>query len=327
MPLFSGLDAQDIDQLAEILRVESYGPGEPVVEIGEPGRSLFIVTEGAVQVLYPSRHSAFELARLGPGDFFGEMALLNDKPRSATVRTIGDVGVLKLDKADFRQLIVARPQVGLLLLEALSVRIRTADEQISGLSDQAVRDPLTGLLNRRAFNERIQEEADRTRRYGEAFSLILIDLDHFKSINDALGHDIGDQVLGWIGRLLTEHTRAADSPFRIGGEEFAIICPATKPEVAHAVAQRLVTLVGEAKPATKREVTLTMSASYASAPDHTESPEVLYSLADQGLLRAKREGRNRVVPPVLDPALEAEVPAEVAAAVQAKLDARQAESD
>jgi len=297
VPLLAGLDAEDIKRLAAGSRLEQFGSGEAIVEIGEPGRSLYVVTSGQVQVLYPARDSEFELARLGPGDFFGEMALLNDKPRSATVRAVDAVEALVLDKSEFRGIVVDRPHVALKLLEALSVRIRHADEQISGLSDQAVRDPLTGLLNRRAFNERMIVECDRARRYSERFSLILLDLDHFKTINDTLGHDVGDDVLSWIGRILTEHTRLADMPFRIGGEEFAILCPSTSAVLARSVSQRLVAVVGEAAPPVRHKLHVTMSAGYSTSPDHGVGTEALYNLADQALLRAKREGRNRVNDP------------------------------
>jgi len=127
--------------------------------------------------------------------------------------------------------------------------------------------------------------------------LIVLDLDHFKTINDTLGHDVGDDVLGWVGRILTEHTRVADIPFRIGGEEFAIICPSTDVELAHALAQRLVDVVSEAKPPVSQELHVTMSAAYATCPEHGETTESLYNTADQALLKAKREGRNRVQAP------------------------------
>jgi diguanylate cyclase (GGDEF)-like protein len=297
VPLFHQLPEADLERIVAATHRVSFDPGEVVVEIGDPGRSLYLVVEGTVQVLYPARSADFELARLGTGDFFGEMALLNDKPRSATVKALEAVQALVLDKDSFREIIRDAPDVGLRVMEAMSMRIRNADEQISGLSDQAVNDPLTGLLNRRAFRDRMAEEIDRCRRYQEVFSLVLVDLDHFKGINDALGHDAGDEVLSWIGRLLTELTRAADVPFRIGGEEFAILCPATPGDVASSVAERLVEVVREARPPIRRDLHVTMSAGYSSCPEHGSSREDLYFVADQALLRAKREGRNCVRAP------------------------------
>jgi len=300
VPLFKDLDPKDLEQLAEALQTQTYPDAADIVEIGEPGHSMFILLGGTVQVLYPARSADFELARLGEGDFFGEMALLNSKPRSATVRATEPVSVLVLERDDFNKIILQAPQVALKLLEVISIRIRNADEQISGLSDKAMRDSLTGLLNRRAFHERLQEEADRARRYGDQFSLILLDVDRFKTVNDTFGHDVGDEVLSWIGRVLTEHTRAADAPFRVGGEEFAILAPATDAEVARSVAARLVDIVSEAKPPVEFQMHITLSAGYASCPEHANQPPRIFTLADQALLKAKSEGRNRVSDPSED---------------------------
>lgn len=297
VPLFGKLDEADLDRLVAVTRTGSYEAGEDIVEVGDPGHSLFLILEGEVRVLYPARSTDFELARLGVGDFFGEMALLNDKPRSATVRAVGPVKVAALAKDDFRSILLESPGVALELLEALSVRIRNADEHLSGLSDKAVHDPLTGILNRRAFRDRISEECDRTRRYGEPFSLILIDLDHFKAVNDDFGHDTGDEVLSWVGRILKEHTRGADAPFRIGGEEFAVLCPSTDETVANHAARRLVELVGHAQPPVDFDLRITMSAGHATCPLDGQRPEELYRVADQALLKAKRGGRNRAVIP------------------------------
>lgn len=297
VPLLQELDEQGLERLAARTRRECFASGAEVVQIGAPGRSLYLVVEGLVQVVYPSANADFELARLGPGDFFGEMALLNDKPRSATVRAMTALEVLVLDKQDFRRVVSETPGLAFKLLAALSVRIRNADEQISNLSDQAVRDPLTGLLNRRAFQDRLGEEVNRARRYGSAFSLLIIDVDHFKSINDTLGHVAGDEVLAWVGRILLEHTRAADAPFRIGGEEFAVLCPAADSHMAGQAAQRLVAVVAEAKPPTDQVLKVTMSAGYASCPEHGTTFEDLYLVADNALLQAKVEGRNRVSHP------------------------------
>ena len=297
VPLFKGLGPADLDPLVKAVQPMSFPPETDIVEIGEPGHTLFIILEGTVQVIYPARSADFELARLTEGDFFGEMAILNAMTRSATVRSVDSVKVLALAKDDFQKCLLESPSVAVKLLEALSVRIRNADEQISGLSDKAMRDALTGLLNRRAFHDRLGEEVDRSQRYGDHFSLILIDVDRFKTVNDTFGHDVGDHVLSWIGRLLTEHTRAADMPFRIGGEEFAILAPATGQEVALSVAERLVGLVAEARPPVSVELKLTISAGFASCPEHGVRPDAIYSLADQALLRAKKEGRNQVHAP------------------------------
>ena len=284
VPLFEELGSEDLQWIAKAAHVRSFAAGESIFEIGEPGRSLYILTAGNVQVLHPGQPTSYQLARLGPGEFLGEMALLNDSPRSATARAIGPVEALVLEKTDFHQLVLERPDVSLKLLEAMSQRIRKADEHISGLSDQAVRDPLTGLHNRLAFQERLEEEAARARRYGGSFSIILVDLQDFAKINRQHGQAVGDQILRWVGRLLNEHTRASDVPFRFEEDTFTMLCPWTSAEVAGQVASRLVALVAEAKPPVEADLAVSLRASYATCPDHAREGQGLYHHAQRALL-------------------------------------------
>ena len=272
IPIFKGLDPADLQRITQAAESVKYSSGHTIVEIGDPGKSLFLIIDGDVQVIYPSRSSDFELARLGPGDFFGEMALLNDKPRSATVRARSEVTALKLEKEAFRQAVQDAPNVALKVLEVLSIRIRTADEQISDLSDQTQRDLLTGLLNRRAFRERMAEECERFRRYGLGFGTVVFDVDKFRDINDTFGQDAGDATLAWVARLLVEHSRAVDVPFRIGGEEFALICPSTLDDHPENVARRIVEVAEEAKPPVAFALKVTLSAGFASCPRNGRSP-------------------------------------------------------
>lgn len=297
IPLFSGLTAERMAALSALTEEKGFPAGEEIITVGEDADALYILLEGSVQVVYPGNERDVELARLGPGDCFGEMALLNDQPRSASVRTLEPVRVLLLPREGFRDLLRSSADVSLNLLEVLSRRIRDTGLQMSGLSDQALRDPLTDLLNRRAFQERIREEANRNHRYGDEFSLILLDVDRFKAVNDTLGHHVGDEILRWLARVLKEHTRAADTPFRVGGEEFAILAPASGPTVARTVADRIRSTIDEARPPLDQEVTITVSGGYVSCPEHGRHPEHLFQLADRALYRAKVEGRNRIADP------------------------------
>jgi diguanylate cyclase (GGDEF)-like protein len=295
--LFHALAPEDIQHIAEAAEPVEFQPGENIVEVGDAGTSLFIVVDGSVQVLYPGRDQEVELALLGAGDFFGEMALLNAKPRSATVRARTHVRAIKLEQVAFQRLVHASPTVAIQIMEILSLRIRTADEQIGGLSDQSQRDPLTRLLNRRALQERLAEESDRHRRYSNAFSLILIDPDRFKDINEMFGQGVGDATLSWIARMLTEHTRESDVAFRVGGEEFALLCPSTTGHNARFVAQRMVELVGQARPPVSFDLRVTVSAGVAICPTHGLRGEDLLHMAEKALRQAKTDGRNRVFTP------------------------------
>jgi diguanylate cyclase (GGDEF)-like protein len=290
--LFHALTPEDLDRIASAAVAVEFAEGDHIVEAGNTGSSLFIIVEGSVQVLYPGRSADVQLALLGPGDFFGEMALLNAKPRSATVRARTPVRVLELEQDAFRRLILDFPRVAIKILEILSLRIRTADEHIGGLSDQAQRDPLTRLLNRRALAERLSEECDRYRRYGSCFSLILVDVDSFRELGEMFGQDAADTTLAWIGRLLLEHTRESDVAFRTGGAEFAVLSPSTVGDAARHLAQRLVELVGQARPPLSFDLRVTISAGLASCPAHGVRADDLIQASEKALLRAT-QGRNR----------------------------------
>lgn len=291
VPIFEELSPEEIAWIAEATQLRTFGEGEHLFEIGEPGRSLYVLTAGTVQVLHPNRATSFQLARVGPGEFIGEMALLDDSPRSATALALCEVEALVLDKADFHKLVRAHPDVGIHLLSVMSRRMRRADEQISGLNSKAVRDPLTGLHNRLSFEERLEEETARARRYGGSFSLILIDLDGLSAINAEHGHAIGDEIMAWVGRLLNEHTRASDVAFRFEADAFTILCPWTSSDVANKVAGRLVTLVEEAKPPVEADVNVTIAAGTATCPDHAREGQALYHHAQRALLAMRASPR------------------------------------
>lgn len=287
VPLFEALGPEDLAWIAQAARPRTFSEGDHLFEIGDPGCSLFILTAGTVQVLHPTRPEDLQLARLGPGEFLGEMALLDDAPRSASARAICDVEALVLDKADFHRLVLERPDVAFKLLEVMSRRIRRADEQIGRYSREATRDPLTGLLNRLAFEERLEEEAARTRRYGMTFSIVLLDLRDFADVRERVGGAGADQVLGWVGRLLKEHTRAGDVRFRLEGDVFAVLCPSTRAESAGRVAIRLATLVAEARPPLAEDIPITLEAGTATCPQHAREAPALYHHAQRALQAAK----------------------------------------
>jgi len=140
VPLFREFDDDDLQRFADATHLLGFCPGENILEVGNPGSSLYIITKGNVQVLRPSPGTQVQLARMGAGGFIDETAILNDVPKSATARALDDVEALVLDWAAFREPVETRPDVALTLLEVMATRIRNADEQFGGLSGQAVKD-------------------------------------------------------------------------------------------------------------------------------------------------------------------------------------------
>jgi diguanylate cyclase (GGDEF)-like protein len=163
------------------------------------------------------------------------------------------------------------------------------------LARQAVTDDLTQLANRRRFEEALEHEVSRVRRFGGGLSLILADLDDFKAINDRFGHQLGDDVLRMFADVVRTTVRAVDIPARQGGEEFAVILPGTDLGEATLVAERLrAKLAGQRISAPPEEIGVTVSLGVAAHDDDMGRGD-LFALADQALYEAKAGGKNRVV--------------------------------
>ena len=159
------------------------------------------------------------------------------------------------------------------------------------LESSSVRDHLTGAFNRRYVTMRLDEEISRSQRTNEPLSLALIDVDHFKQINDTHGHPAGDAVIRAVAQLLMNQSRAYTVVARYGGDEFAIVLPATTKPGATGYAERMMRIV-RSYPFATGPVTLSIGA--ATLPDDASSRDDLIAAADRALYQAKREGRNRV---------------------------------
>lgn len=167
------------------------------------------------------------------------------------------------------------------------------------LEQQAERDPLTGLFNRRYLTATMERELARMRREGQPMSLMLIDLDHFKSINDALGHQSGDQYLIRLAALLKANTRGSDVVCRWGGDEFLVLLPTLPAEAAVDRAEQYRLSFEGAPPLPAPDLPgsdlpgATLSIGVAACPDDADTADALIAAADAALYRAKQGGRNR----------------------------------
>jgi len=173
--------------------------------------------------------------------------------------------------------------------------------RITALEHETLTDPLTGVYNRRFMEQRLREEVSKARRYHFKLAVLLLDLDHFKQVNDELGHQAGDEMLIEIGNLVNRELRDSDILARYGGEEFLVIAPNTAPTAAEALAERLRSCIEshsfltDFDKAQKQESRITVSIGVASFGDSSNDEEGLIQVADQNLYRAKHDGRNRVV--------------------------------
>lgn len=159
------------------------------------------------------------------------------------------------------------------------------------LESQSVTDVLTGVRNRRSFDLTIEEEFMRAQARHTTLSLLMIDIDRFKSFNDDFGHPAGDEVIRSVAHLLQSEMRVSDSLFRYGGEEFAVVLPETTSKGAFVLAERFRRAV-QRTPWPKRAITISIGV--AATETNTVSPRDLLQSADQALYSAKQTGRNRV---------------------------------
>ncbi|MBH9576900.1 GGDEF domain-containing protein [Inhella proteolytica] len=198
---------------------------------------------------------------------------------------------------------VSQGQIFVIMLNSLGVMAMAfgfmslhAGRLLDVLETQAATDPLTGLLNRRGFDAALQREWRRHQRLGQGLALLMVDIDHFKQINDSQGHPIGDAALCHLAATLRQQLRPYDLIGRLGGEEFCVVLPGVSLELARQTAERLrraplgFVPEGEAAP-----VQMTVSIGVASGTPEDAGPEALLARADRALYQAKQQGRDRVV--------------------------------
>ena len=181
-------------------------------------------------------------------------------------------------------------------LDLLLARTRTLLEfkaYLDVCEEAAFTDHLTGLANRRRFERQLEREVGRVQRFGHPFSLLMIDIDRFKSLNDSFGHDTGDEAIRRIGRVLREGTRGIDLAARIGGEEFAVLLVETSRDGGYEVAERLRNAIKSIEIPKARNVTASFGV--AECPTDSQTSVDILKASDVALYEAKRNGRDRVV--------------------------------
>ena len=195
--------------------------------------------------------------------------------------TFDDVTLIEHQNTELQKTLTA--------LESSRDEIRKQNQELQILATQ---DPLTRCLNRRAFFERFEAEFSRAQRYGHNFSCVMIDIDHFKSVNDNHGHPVGDKVLQRVSRILLDCVRDSDVVCRYGGEEFCVILPETDTQGGLITAERIRHSIAS-KSISGLKITVSLGVS--SIDSEPVSPSELLSQADKALYEAKRRGRDRVV--------------------------------
>jgi diguanylate cyclase (GGDEF)-like protein len=180
------------------------------------------------------------------------------------------------------------------LQDELREKNRQLQEMLTKVETLAVTDSLTGLFNRRHCENALENEFGRTVRYNSSLTCLMMDIDHFKKVNDEFGHRTGDTVLREVAQIIKNNSREVDTVARWGGEEFVVLLPQTGKESGELFASRLVNMISEHRFSGTTGRRITVSIGIASAPDPSiDTGEKLLNASDFALYEAKRKGRNR----------------------------------
>jgi diguanylate cyclase (GGDEF)-like protein len=265
--------------------------GTPFSEPRQDGLTYSVARTGeAIVVMDSHTHPLYKNA---PNDWTAVMGSIVGLPLKIGPRV---VGVMNLANEHTNAFSEDDLRIFRLLGDQAAIAIENA--RLHNLViNQARTDLITGLFNRRALDQRLQEEVQRSRRYERPFSLIMMDLDQFKQVNDTYGHPVGDDVLFQIAECIKEVVRDTDFLARFGGDEFALILPETDKEMGTQLAHRVKQAVGgyTLKLPDQHKMKLTVSQGLAIFPDHAQSGTALLVAADQALYRAKHEFPGNVV--------------------------------
>ncbi|MBI4637946.1 MAG: diguanylate cyclase [Candidatus Rokubacteria bacterium] len=221
LPLFRGLTREQLRTLVQDATEQIYPAGHVSIRQGEPSESLFVMLSGRVRVVeaMPEGQTEMLLGQLGQAEIFGELGILRDSPRSATVIAVERTHCLVLRQSNFLQVLRSSSDLAVELLRVLAERLYDADRRLARFAP----DPLTGLLSRRAFHDQYRRLAAGVRRRRSGLLLLALDVFHLKTINDNFGYALGDEVLRTVADALMEATRATDLVARYGGDEFAVL--------------------------------------------------------------------------------------------------------
>jgi diguanylate cyclase (GGDEF)-like protein len=206
------------------------------------------------------------------------------------------LGLLYLRTQEPGQFPIAKRQLAVTVAEQIALALANLKLR-ENLREQSIRDPLTGLFNRRYLEESLEREVSRAERKHHPLGIIMLDVDHFKKFNDKFGHNAGDAVLRELGQFLLKHIRGSDIACRYGGEELTLILPEAPLEILKQRAEQLREAVKHLKVHNPQEMVgvITLSIGVACFPEHGLTGEAVLEAADAALYRAKEEGRDRVV--------------------------------
>jgi diguanylate cyclase (GGDEF)-like protein len=314
-PFFEDIPYDAIKNWLHHMPVYELAPGDVLIKSGVAHGKLFVLVSGQLSIWLdpqaglpvredePHVTTRPEVARILPGQTLGEQGLIDGGLPTVWAIAAQESSVLAVPEAIAWQTMKAEPKIALNLLRLLSARVRQANDGLRGALDYQQRlardaetDALTGLHNRRWMESAFARILQRHQTPKRPVSVLMIDIDHFKRVNDVHGHTVGDEVLSRAARRIEVALRPGDLCARYGGEEFCILLPEVDAASAARIAQRICASVSQEPFCLKSGASLPITVSIGVADwDHQAPLESLVRAADGALYQAKHQGRNRVV--------------------------------
>ena len=282
--------------------VQNFEKGHKLIDPDKPNRSVYIVINGALEAILESENGGTFTKEITKGHCVGEMSVFDNVKPSATIAAKEPSKILVIPADTMLSMLSASHELCLNLLQILSQRLRhdnkiVCEEQyhIRCIEENAKIDPMTGLHNRRWLEDMYTREMNRSNKGNFKLTAFMIDIDHFKRVNDTYGHLAGDQVLISVAQTLIRSLRPSDMPVRYGGEEFSVFLPGTTTKNAKVIAERIRRNMENMSISLPDGTILqvTVSIGFAERIDN-DTVASLIDRADKALYHAKQNGRNRV---------------------------------
>jgi diguanylate cyclase (GGDEF)-like protein len=302
LDLFRGVRPEDVQDLLQKCDRQDVQTGELLLSPGSRNEYVFVVLSGSLNVHVGSPDAPIVVTMVA-GSCAGEMSIIEDRDPSAYVVAAEPTHLLVIHQTILWDMVDASHEFSKNLLVVLSERVRSHNHFIAAsfgnlqkFERNATTDALTGLSNRHAMEETFPREVARCLQSNQPVSMIMIDVDRFKSFNDKFGHVAGDRALSAVAHVLTKHFRPRDHLVRFGGDEFAVLLPGISETEALLVAERVRDAVsGSTRGSTDSLIRIPVEISMGIAQlGENGTFESLLRAADEALYRAKRAGRNAV---------------------------------